>query len=291
MGKFILLLTNGISLERHQSIFDHSVANVNGGNINLMSFVAPAAPPSPQINHPFENLSVFQGLNVFLDPGHGGSERGARGFAQINTMPGLLFPPIGAMQIRFFDEKDIALSIAGHVNDTLQSFGINVAQSRYGDYNVGLDLRRDMANDFEADVFVSIHLNSSNIFNRGTKVLHHPNNPFFEESRELAQTVNDAVVAMTGLRDLGIELGEQVVTGRYTQMPAIITETGYMGGDIRFLINSDNQRLIGESIALGILTYLYNNAPRPTIQSIPVPHNEVSPVDTNSPWSPIESMW
>lgn len=80
---------------------------------------------------------------IVLDPGHGGSETGARG-------------PLGT------EEKELTLQIALELRDRLaQRLGVKVLLTRTEDVDLALDDRAAMANQNKADLFVSIHLNSS----------------------------------------------------------------------------------------------------------------------------------
>jgi len=79
---------------------------------------------------------------VVLDPGHGGSDRGARG-------------PTGLA------EKDVVLDIARRVAPVLAGQGIQVMLTREDDRFVSLEERTARANAFGADLFVSIHCNAS----------------------------------------------------------------------------------------------------------------------------------
>lgn len=80
---------------------------------------------------------------IVLDPGHGGSETGAIG-------------PAGTA------EKELTLQIAQELQGRLaQRLGTKVLLTRTEDVDLGLDDRAALANQNKADLFVSIHLNSS----------------------------------------------------------------------------------------------------------------------------------
>ena len=80
---------------------------------------------------------------VVIDPGHGGEEVGALG-------------PAGAM------EKDVTLSIARKLRALIQNnLGYQVFLTRDKDDMVALDERTAVANNYKADLFVSIHANAS----------------------------------------------------------------------------------------------------------------------------------
>ncbi|HWX25508.1 MAG TPA: N-acetylmuramoyl-L-alanine amidase [Vicinamibacteria bacterium] len=80
---------------------------------------------------------------VVIDPGHGGEEVGAKG-------------PAGAL------EKDVTLAIARKLRAYLaNSLGYQVFLTRDKDEEVSLDDRVAIANNYKADLFVSIHANAS----------------------------------------------------------------------------------------------------------------------------------
>jgi N-acetylmuramoyl-L-alanine amidase len=78
---------------------------------------------------------------VVLDPGHGGAQD-------------------GAISPRGDKEKDLTLEISRRVKRRLEKLGAKVVLARTGDQLVPLANRAAVANALQADVFVSIHLNS-----------------------------------------------------------------------------------------------------------------------------------
>ncbi|MCZ6462697.1 MAG: N-acetylmuramoyl-L-alanine amidase [Proteobacteria bacterium] len=79
---------------------------------------------------------------VALDPGHGGDDYGARGAS------GLL-------------EKDVVLAVAQAIGRALEKEGIEVVYTRSEDVFVTLPERTELANRAGADLYLSIHANSS----------------------------------------------------------------------------------------------------------------------------------
>jgi N-acetylmuramoyl-L-alanine amidase len=80
---------------------------------------------------------------VVIDPGHGGEDPGAIG-------------PKKTM------EKDIVLRVGTKLVHLLnQNKGIQAFLTRKGDYFISLDGRRDIANDYDADLFISLHADGS----------------------------------------------------------------------------------------------------------------------------------
>jgi len=84
---------------------------------------------------------------VVVDAGHGGPDRGMHG------------PLRGEFRIY---EADITLQVARRVRDELQARGIEVVMTRNSDTLIALGDRGRIANERQASVFVSIHVNAAN---------------------------------------------------------------------------------------------------------------------------------
>jgi N-acetylmuramoyl-L-alanine amidase len=80
-------------------------------------------------------------VRVFLDPGHGGDDTGTKKAG--------------------IKEKDIVLNFSRRVADELRRRGFVVSFSRTKDVFVPLEIRPKLAKEWHADLFVSIHVNSS----------------------------------------------------------------------------------------------------------------------------------
>jgi N-acetylmuramoyl-L-alanine amidase len=98
-----------------------------------------AATPPPRVEP-----QTPQGVRiVVIDPGHGGEEVGAKG-------------PGGTL------EKDVTLAIARKLRTALvNTLGLQVFLTRDKDEDLPLDQRTAIANNYKADVFLSIHANAS----------------------------------------------------------------------------------------------------------------------------------
>src|SRR5699024_3351338 len=80
-------------------------------------------------------------IKIFIDPGHGGSDPGA--------MAGNL------------KEKDLTLDIAKRTEKYLKEYkGVSIKMSRTTDKTLTLQQRTDAANNWKADFFFSVHINS-----------------------------------------------------------------------------------------------------------------------------------
>jgi N-acetylmuramoyl-L-alanine amidase len=126
---------------------------------------APAPPPPPS------QVAEAGGLRtVVIDPGHGGQEVGAKG-------------PGGTL------EKDVTLGIARRLRASLTSnLGLQVFLTRDADVEVPLDERTAIANNYKADLFVSIHANASRSHGAaGSEVYFLSYQASDDESRRVAQ--------------------------------------------------------------------------------------------------------
>jgi N-acetylmuramoyl-L-alanine amidase len=117
-------------------------------------------------------------LTIVIDPGHGGSETGAVG-------PGGL------------EEKDVTLQIARRLAATLpKTLACRVLLTRDSDTVISLDDRTSMANRERADLFLSIHANSSRAPGaRGSETYYLSLEASDKLSQEIASRENQAASA------------------------------------------------------------------------------------------------
>jgi N-acetylmuramoyl-L-alanine amidase len=95
--------------------------------------------PTPTFSRPERTPGI---RTIVIDPGHGGTETGAIG-------------PSG------IQEKELTLTLARDLEARLEQSGIRVILTRNEDASVPHDNRTAIANQNRADLFISIHLNSS----------------------------------------------------------------------------------------------------------------------------------
>jgi len=110
-------------------------------------------------------------LVVVVDPGHGGVDLGAVG-------------PTG------LQEKDVALSVSRKLRAMVQNnLGFQVFLTRDRDQDISLDERAAIANNYKADLFVSIHANAYRAKNAvGSEVYFLSYQASDDESRRVALT-------------------------------------------------------------------------------------------------------
>lgn len=145
---------------------------------------------------------------IYIDPGHGGSDPGA-------SANGL-------------QEKDITLKIALKTKDILneQYSGHTIKLSRTSDVTKSLNARTDEANNWGANFFVSIHINSGKAtgFESFTWNGSYDNK---ERTNAIRRTIHNEAVGQTGFTDRGAKEANLHVL-RKSSSPAILTENGFI---------------------------------------------------------------
>ena len=247
---------------------------------------APAAAPRPP--RPAEEPAI---KTVVIDPGHGGENVGAQGEA-------------GTL------EKDVSLAIARKLRAELVSErGLQVFLTRDHDVEVGLDDRTAIANNYKADLFVSIHANASRA--RGAKgsevyflsyqasddesrwvaqsegaaepIAHAPAGSelalilwdmaqaeHLEESSALASRIQEELAVVTGSEGRGVKQAPfRVLVG--ATMPAVLVEVAFISNpDEEKLLASDAyQSKVAASLARGIERFRREQASRLGGSSVP----------------------
>lgn len=112
---------------------------------------APAGTPPPPLSlRPVDQPGI---RTIVIDPGHGGKEVGAIG-------------PSGMM------EKDVTLALCRRLASSLSAkTGARVVLTREDDSVVSLDQRTAVANQYKADLFLSVHMNAAVVRDaRGSEV-------------------------------------------------------------------------------------------------------------------------
>lgn len=149
---------------------------------------------------------VPSGRKVFIDPGHGGSDSGAIGNG--------------------LNEKDIVLEISKKVGNILTQNGVTVEYSRKNDTYISLDGRAQMANNWGASLFISIHANSASSSEAtGTECFTYPTAD--EQNKKLSANIAKAIANKFDIANRGHKEADFAVL-RLTNMPAILVETAFI---------------------------------------------------------------
>ena len=181
---------------------------------------------------------------IFIDPGHNhsGKDTGAYGLS--------------------LKEEDITFYIAERLAHKLSRAGFKIKMSRNAltdnckNTSVGESLRHrcDMANNWGADLFVSIHCNSSDPAGTGTETYAAV---YGSKSYKIAQCIQRKVVERTGLSNRGVKTARYTVLTE-TDMPAVLVETAFINKvqDAEILKSAAGRDRIATGIAEGVADYL-----------------------------------
>jgi N-acetylmuramoyl-L-alanine amidase len=187
------------------------------------------------------------GPMIVIDPGHGGLDRGA--FAK---------EP-------FCEEKKITLTTARLVKKYLTQLGYRVVMTRDTDANISLARRVEIATQADADLFVSVHFNSSrNQTVNGIEVFFSESSPASggasasraPSSRKLADGILHRLIERTEAISRGVKRGNFYVI-RETTMPAVLVEGGFISNqnEREQLRTREFQDKIARGIADGVDAY------------------------------------
>jgi N-acetylmuramoyl-L-alanine amidase len=254
-----------------------STASAKGSRVALARSMREAQPTSNGDRSLIRALGLKIG-KIVIDPGHGGHDTGTIG-------------PNGLL------EKDLVLDVSKRLGKLLEArLGAEVVFTRRDDTFIPLETRTSIANQEQADLFVSVHANSSHDPDaRGveTYYLNFTSSPEalevaarenaasdqdihqlqdlvkkialkekIEESREFAsdvqQSLHSGLAARTsGIRDRGVKKAPFVVLIG-ANMPSILAEISFISnpGDEKRLKSSEYRQRIAESLYRGISRYV-----------------------------------
>lgn len=211
---------------------------------------------------------------IVIDPGHGGKDPGAIGNG--------------------LKEKDLVLSIGKYLRKELQK-DFNVVMTRDTDEFITLQNRSKIANGLQANLFISLHINSSTstkmngmeifYFSKKSssyaKKIAEVENNFAEkygedtkkivqivtdisynnnqeESMKLAETLNNNLSEKTKLKNRQIH-GANFAVLRGINCPGMLIEMGFIRNkkDSKKLRNKNNQKIIAKEISKQVIKYFY----------------------------------
>ncbi|MBL0387790.1 N-acetylmuramoyl-L-alanine amidase [Tumebacillus sp. ITR2] len=185
---------------------------------------------------------------VMIDPGHGGYDPGV-------MSNGIL-------------EKEVTLAIAKQLQAALEARGIPTAMTRDSDTDYAdsgsrgssskrqdLDKRLEMTDTQQATMFISLHINNSNLATRGgAEVFYSEQN---EGSEQLAAAVQSQLHKVPNMSKRDAKPGKYYLL-RKQNIPSLIVECGYLNiPDERARLNTpDYQKQLAVAIANGVDSWL-----------------------------------
>ncbi len=197
---------------------------------------------------------------VVIDPGHGGSDRGARG-------------------LRGLVEKDVTLDTAWRLDTILKRNRIATVLTRNSDTFISLERRAALAGQYRDYVFVSIHYNwgprhaaGVETFSLTPQYAPSTSGPqtvrISDTQRESGNRFDDANLLLCHLiheeqrklhsakNDRGIKRARFAVL-RLAQIPAVLVEGGFVSnpGDAALITDPNYRQRLAEAVARGIMNY------------------------------------
>ena len=176
-------------------------------------------------------------MKVFINPGHcPGIDSGA-----VNHDNGL-------------QEADVALAIGQLVEKYLTDAGceVQLLQSDNLMWDGEGPCVCQTANDWPADIFVSIHCNAAGGDARGTEVEIYPGS---DASSKLGQCIQTQIVNSLGTVDRGLKERQGLCVLKHTDMPAVLVETAFIDNDEDCQLLAERQDDFARAIARGITDY------------------------------------
>lgn len=182
----------------------------------------------------FQNTKKKAGEKVIvIDAGHGGTDCGA-------TRAGI-------------KESDITLNVALRLEAILKQKGYKVYMTRRSDQTVSLQERVDIAEGKDEDVFVSIHVNSSeNTSPVGTETHY-----YHQYSYNLAKCIQAELAKnVTESPNRGL-IKSRFYVINHTTKPAVLVEIGFISNEKERmqLVSADRQQRTAKAIAEGVMNY------------------------------------
>lgn len=169
---------------------------------------------------------------VMIDPGHGGADPGAVYNGR--------------------KEAEDNLNLALELGAILQDAGFDVVYTRTDDTTQTPFEKATIGNQSGADLFISLHRNSSPTPNQysGVETLVYDDSG---KKAELARRIN-ANLETLGFHNLGVKERPGLVVLRRTNMPAVLVETGFINTDSDNAIYDERFREIAEQIADAVIS-------------------------------------
>ena len=199
----------------------------------------------------------LKGFKICLDPGHGGQ----------GHVPDYKRGPTGVR------EADVNLQVAFHLREMLQQVGATVIMTRVDDSYVSLPMRSQIANENEADFFISLHHNGiDNPKVNYTSTWYHGDADDSRQSLDLAryvqQGVSDALQLPTspasGLYSDKLITASGFGVLRLTECPAVLCEASFLSNPEEEAKLKENDYLRKEAFGyfLGIARYVEGGFPK-----------------------------
>lgn len=198
---------------------------------------------------------------IVIDPGHGGMDEGC--------------------SFKELYEKDINLQLANQLSKQLQQMGYLVELTRTDtDTRISLEERVTMAEELQADLFLSIHQNvGSETSASGIETWYCEKT--VEGNQRFASLVHMGALEKTDAKDRGLKESQNLYVIRETSMPACLIETSFLTNprEREAICSKEYQDKLIRGIAQGIDYYFHPKTMYLTFDDGPSEENTVTILD------------
>lgn len=172
---------------------------------------------------------------IVVDLGHGGNDSGAMGQSGMK-------------------ESNVVLRLGKEIEKLLREYDIKLKFTRLLDVYISLEERVKIANELNADYFISIHMNSSNDNSvRGVEVWQYDN--LNESINKFSNNICLEISKELHIRNRGVKLDKKLYVLRNTSMPACLIELDFISNkDVENYMDKDeNIKALADIIVKNIL--------------------------------------
>lgn len=188
---------------------------------------------------------------VVIDAGHGGTD------------PGHETSTTGHLNEKHLNLK-IAQYFGGYIDKYLQN--VKVIYTRTNDATVSLDERVDLANNSNADYFISIHCNGND-----RKSIHgtesHVHSMSASKAVSFAKKIERQFSSRAGRHSRGVkdkvDLTHSLQVLKYTNMPSVLVECGFITNSVEsnYLNSTQGQEVIASAIFRAFRSFIQEQHP------------------------------
>lgn len=186
----------------------------------------------------YQQSGPLSNITIVLDPGHGGKDEGAKG---IN----------GSL------EKNLNLRTAKELKIKLEKLGATVYLTRNNDTFISLSNRIFFTLKKDADLFISIHYNSSPSSKpEGTTTYYYHE----QKDKDFATTIHNHLLRKIQTFNRDVLYGDYHVL-RENLIPSTLLELGFISNkrEEQYILSKKYQQDITTAITEGIIEYVQNN--------------------------------
>ena len=186
----------------------------------------------------------LENINILLDPGHGGRERGSRG-------------PTG------YPEKEINLIMSKLVEERLNDLGATVYLTREDDKDVSLKERMAAIDKIKPDLAISIHYNALPDSGDAENTQGISTFWYNTQAHAPAAFLHNYLVKELDRSNAGLFWNNLALTRPHTA-PAILLELGFMINpeEFEWITNENEQEKLAQTLAEGIKEWFASIDPR-----------------------------